>query len=95
MEVPDLHYHAKEYLEYFNNRDATGMPSFRHAIASIYGWQQEAKGLGSFTADEFLWDVHKSGYDIHSLESLAERCGYQSFKRNESEPWNLNITFYK
>tara|TARA_B100001939_G_C16742288_1_gene530285 strand:+ start:135 stop:509 length:375 start_codon:yes stop_codon:yes gene_type:complete len=94
LELPDLHYHVGEYIEYFENRGSNKkMPSFKHAIAGFYGWQRESEKSGDFTSDKTTWDIHKSGYDFVSLKSLVEKYGFKNFKRNNSKPWNLNVSF--
>ena len=102
MSLPDLHYHAKEYLEFYarrlpnDNWSKRDGPAYIHAIGSFFGWQREREGGERFTAFENDWDVHKSGYDQISLEKLVISCGFEKFKRNEDKwPWNLNVSFSK
>jgi len=102
MNLPDLHYHVKEYLQFYesrtpnNNWSKKNGPAYIHAIGSIFGWQREVGNSERFTAFENDWDIHKSGYDQISLEKLVTSCGFEKFERNEDEyPWNLNVSFYK
>ena len=94
--VPNLKYHIDEYLRFYTKRNTRKLvPSFTHAIASIYGWQRENESSDRFTSDENLWDVHKSGYDEISIKELSEECGYSNFKRNEARERDLDVVFYK
>jgi predicted SAM-dependent methyltransferase len=95
--MPDLKYHAEEYLKYYNNREGDKMPNFTHAIAGFFGWQREDNNSKHFSSFNRLWDVHKSGHDEMSLKNLVQKCGYKNFKRqnNKKGPWHLDVTFYK
>lgn len=94
MEIPDLLYHIKQYLQYHNNRNVLSAVShrkkvteFEHAIGSLFGWQREA--------DTQMWDIHKSGYDEQTLKNLFTKHKFNNFKRLPSKPWNLLVEAYK
>ena len=101
MILPDLHFHIKEYLEFYNERPSSYKwgkrdgPTFLHAIAGLFGWQREG-GPERFTAFEKDWDVHKSGYDEISLKQAVEKARFVKFTRNSTQwKWDLDTTFYK
>jgi hypothetical protein len=71
------------------------MPSFKHAISSLFGQQRQETESEYFTTYDNLWDVHKSGYDEVSLKLLIEKYGYRNFVRKSNRPWHLDVTFYK
>ena len=94
MSLPDLHFHVKQYLEFYNNRSQIARSSkkrnfteYEHAMAGFYGWQREA--------ETEVWDIHKSGYDEISLKEIFEKVGFINFKRLPDKPWNLNVEAYK
>ena len=101
--LPDLHYHVREYLKYFENRKISynekgnvETPSFIHSIAGFYGWQKEhTQNSKIFTANENNWCLHKSGYDEISLRDLCEQHGYINFKRLKSRASDLEVVFFK
>ena len=95
--MPNLEYHIRGYLDYYNKREGEvgKKHNFSHQIAGIFGWQKETQKSDRFTTVENLWDVHKSGYDEISLRGLVESHGYVNFTRHKNDPWHLDVTFFK
>jgi len=94
--MPDLKYHADEYLRFYNDRGSSQKGNnFFHAIKSIFGGQRENIDFDYMTSFNTAWDIHKSGYDEVSLKELLESLGYVRFKRLENRPWHLDILCFK
>lgn len=91
VSMPDMHFHAVQYLEYYHNRKQKSRlgkgTEFGHALASLFGWQRQA--------NKQTWDIHKSGYDQLSLEALCNAVGFERFERTSDKVWNLRAVAYK
>jgi len=64
--LPNMTYHIAQW----NNRRTE--EEWQNALAGFWGWQREG--------DTELWDVHKSGYDAHSLGKLLMKKGFVNVK---------------
>ena len=94
--MPDLNFHVKEYIYYYNNREKMNVPNYEHSIAGFYGWQKENENSLPWTADKNNWGTHKSGYDEISLKKLVYESGFENFNRNnQAKEWNLDVKFNK
>jgi predicted SAM-dependent methyltransferase len=87
--APDLEFHARQLL-------GTVTSSFpdqeHHAMASIYGWRDEARG-----GDRE--DAHRWGYTEKTLARALSEAGFdrimRQFTGQDSEPWHLNMVARK
>lgn len=84
--VPDLKFHARQFLE----EQKSPFPNQReHAMAGFYGWCGPDRGGAE-------WDNHRWGYSFETLHTILEECGYTNIIRMiegaDSEPWHLNVT---
>ena len=61
--------------------------NIQRQIAGIYGWQRE--GLTE------LWDVHKSGYTVESIERLFKKTGFIDFQQLKSAEKHLDVIAFK
>lgn len=79
--VPDLIYHARQFLVAYKNNDTKNL---EHAMASFYGWRDISRGGAAE-------DSHKWGYTEKSLLTSIKTSGFsKSFRLNER-----NYTSYK
>ncbi|GAA0366817.1 hypothetical protein GCM10009092_33950 [Bowmanella denitrificans] len=79
--VPDMDFHARQWLDAEWNedtlRDKTSQA--RHSFAGFYGWQRECNPKMA-DYNRSYWDVHKSGYNSKRLKFLLERAGFVNVK---------------
>lgn len=75
--VPNMDYHAKQWLEAEWNEESLCNPrsNARHSFAGFWGWQQECNPSLSDYNNSY-WDVHKSGYNKKRMEFLLGRIGF-------------------
>jgi predicted SAM-dependent methyltransferase len=87
--VPDIEFHAKQLLGLVSS---TYPDQLEHALHSLYGWQEPARGGSQY-------DAHKWGYTFNSLRQKANVAGFGQVARVtegvDSEPWHLNVLCYK
>jgi len=58
------------------------------AILGFWGKQRETdKGR--------IWDIHKSGYSISLLQTMASETGFASVEQVKDLPKNLHVRLYK
>ena len=98
--VPDIYFHARQYLEFYDRRNITESgkiyTEYIHSIAGFYGWQREEDEDDLFFSTfNTSWDIHKSGYDYISLKNLVESIGFINYKRLQNKPWHLDVEFNK
>lgn len=59
-----------------------------HANAGFWGWQRDNV--------DWMWDVHKSGYDKDTLKTFVEKHGFKRYKSLDKESSNhLHVEFFK
>lgn len=54
-----------------------------HALAGLFGWQRD--GLHD------VWDVHKSGYTLESIQPVYEDTGFIDFTKRKSSSEHLDV----
>jgi hypothetical protein len=91
--VPDLRFHMEQYLRASWTDLNWGIltSDARQGFAGLFGWQRETE----FNPDEegsspVYWDVHKSGFDIHSLMFFLKRAGFVEIECTVEEECHLH-----
>lgn len=94
--VPDMDYHAKQWLEADWNEDTLKdkKSDAQHSFAGFWGWQEETDPWGDNYNNSY-WSVHKSGYNKKRIEFLLKRIGYDDIVVITKNKCHLVITASK
>lgn len=94
--VPDMNFHAKQWLEAEWDEDSlkNKMSNAQHSFAGFWGWQEECDPW-SEDYNPSYWSVHKSGYNKKRMEFLLKRIGYTDINIETKNKWHLVATASK
>lgn len=87
--VPDLSFHARQWLAQDVSWADDQAENLEHAMAGFYGWRDESRG-----GDRE--DAHRWGYSWETLSALLFEIGFVDVIRvmtgEDSEVWHLHVT---
>lgn len=88
--VPDMDFHARQWLEAEWNEDTLKdkWSDAKHSFAGFWGWQEECDPWGEVYHNSY-WSVHKSGYNKKRMKFLLERIGYTDVVVRTAKKWHL------
>lgn len=75
--VPNLNFHIEQWAraEWTPKTYNESRSDAIHALAGLYGWQQECDPRLS-DYNKFYWDVHKTGFNEKNLRFLLQKTGF-------------------
>jgi predicted SAM-dependent methyltransferase/2-polyprenyl-3-methyl-5-hydroxy-6-metoxy-1,4-benzoquinol methylase len=94
--VPDMDFHAKQWLEADWNEETlkNKWSDARHSFAGFWGWQEQCDPW-DMEYNNSYWSVHKSGYNKKRMEFLLKRIGYINIEIETKNQWHLVVTATK
>jgi len=88
--VPNMDFHINQWIHAFQNGINTDKDKnkLKHACAGFWGHQRE----GEYQ----VWDVHKSGYNQHTLTELFVNAGFvDAINHRKNTNKHLHMSFTK